>query len=95
MGPDRDEDLELALSLHRELNGLTRRSRQPSRNYESALQNLKKRREEDGKPSTTSSGSGSKRRSAGREEDSKDAQRLKKLKSLRLSSSEGAWLHGC
>jgi hypothetical protein len=91
MGPD--EDLELALSLHRELNGLTRRrSRQPSRsNYESALLNIKKRRHHEDKPSTTSSGSGSKRRSggSGREEESKDPHRLKKLKPLGESSSDG------
>ena len=94
MGPDEDLSLQLALSLHRELNGLTRRSRQPSRSsYESALLNLKKRRHPEEKPSTTSSGgSGSKRRSAGSgrgEEESKDPHRLKQLKSLGDTSSDG------
>lgn len=88
MVPERDEDLELALSLHRELNGLTRRSRQPSKNYDAALENLKKKRGTDDRTTTTSSGSGSKRKSggAGRDVESK---RMKQLKPLRDSSSEG------
>lgn len=54
-----DDDLELALSLHRELNGLTRRSRsQPKAAYEGALQKLKRKHHHQHSEAQTSSGSG-------------------------------------
>lgn len=64
MVPEGDADLELALSLHRQLNGLTRRSRsQPQENYKKALQSLKKRHNREGEDRQTSSGGSGKRSS--------------------------------